>query len=328
MSSHKFDDYWAVTMFSFTNDLLDGHTSALELIDQVLTSGVTKRIEVDGPMHFRNFPLPEAKEISDLKALLAKHQAGISLIGGAADRAVSATRLVTSAEVVESVKHQLALSAYLGAFGLRMMVGGLSLEELREIAPTAEALNVKILFELHGVMSADSAIARECLQLVKDVDSSHVRLMFDSSLFMTRFPEVLRNALKQVGISNVEEMADKWANSSLEDFRGWLMPQLDQLSPRFRAFLPTLTSRVGHSKPSDYDDYIPYVESVHVKFWDLQEDMQPTTDLIKYLLDADYTGYLTSEWGGHEWVSLKQASSLETTKSHRELVERSFNLAH
>ena len=328
MSNHKFNDYWAVTMFSFTNEILDGRTSALDLIDQVLSRGITKRIEVDGPMHFRNFPNPPASEIADLKALLAKHGAGISLIGGAADRAISASRLVDSAPVVASVKQQLALAADLGAFGLRLMVGGLSLAELQEVAPVAEALNVKILFELHGVMSPESKLARDCLQLVKDVNSTHVRLMFDSSLFMNEMPLVLRTELGKVGVSNVEEVADKWANSTLDEFRGWLMPQIETYSPRFKSMLPTLFSRIGHAKPSEYGDYINYIECVHIKYWDIHEDQTPTRELLEYLYQHNYDGYLTSEWGGHEWDSLNDNSAFTQTEAHKKFVERSFNHAH
>ena len=328
MSNYKFNDYWAVTMFSFTNEILDGRTSALDLIDQVLSRGITKHIEVDGPMHFRNFPNPPASEIADLKALLAKHGAGISLIGGAADRAISASRLVDSATVVASVKQQLALAADLGAFGLRLMVGGLTLAELQEVAPVAEALNVKILFELHGVMSPESKLARDCLQLVKDVNSTHVRLMFDSSLFMTEMPLVLKTALGKVGVPNVDELTDKWANSTLEEFRGWLLPQVEIYPPKFKSMLPTLLSRIGHAKPTEYDDYIEYIESVHLKYWDIHEDQTPTRELLEYLDQHNYDGYLTSEWGGHEWDSLKDNSAFTQTETHKELVERSFNLAH
>lgn len=327
MSSHKFNDYWAVTMFSFTNELLDGRKSALDLIEEVLGSGVTKNIEIDGPMHFRNYPDPSAQEIKELQALLGKYDARISLIGGAADRAVSSTRMVDSAEVVESVKRQLALAADLGAFGLRMMVGGLTLDELKQLAPIAEAHDVKILFELHGVMSADSPIALECLELVKAVDSSHVRLMFDSSLFMTSMPKALTEALSRIGVKNSAEIADKWAASTLNEFRGWLMPQIESFPPPFKAFIPTLTSRMGHAKPSDYSDYMPYIESVHLKYWEVP-NLESDDELLQYLMDHNYSGYLTSEWGGHEWVNLKQVSSLDITKAHRELVERSFNLAH
>lgn len=321
--SHNFDDYWAVTMFSFTNELLAARSTPLELIEQALA--LTKNIEIDGPMHFRNFPNPSAQEISDLKSLLAKHGAKISLVGGAVDKAVSSKRLVPSAEVVESVKRQLELAADLGAFGLRMMVGGLSLDEVKAVAPTAEELDVKILFELHGVMAAESQIARECLQLVKDSGSSHVRMMFDSSLFMTEMPKVLTTALNRIGVQNVDEIANVWKNSSIDEFRGWLMPQVEKQPPPFRASIPTLTSRIGHSKPSDYDDYMPYIESVHLKYWERDCDELP---LLKYLYAHNYSGYLTSEWGGHEWDSLADNSALEMTRHHRALIERSFNLAH
>lgn len=325
MANYKFNDYWAVTMFSFTNELLDARKSSLALIEDVLAEGVTKLIEVDGPMHFRNFPNPPSQEIADLKALLAKYGAGISLIGGAADRAIASARLLDSAAVVESVKQQLALAADLGAFGLRMMVGGLSLEELRELAPVAEKLNVKILFELHGVMSPESKTARECLQLVRDVDSTHVRLMFDSSLFMQSMPQVLRKALAKVGLTNVDELAEKWASSTLDEFRAWLMPQADNYPPKFKSMLPTLFSRMGHAQPSDFDDYMPYIESVHLKYWESECDELP---LLKYLYAHNYSGYLTSEWGGHEWDSLAENSAMQMTKHHKELIERSFDLAH
>jgi hypothetical protein len=320
--SHNFDDYWAVTMFSFTNELLAAKSTPLELIEQALT--VTKNIEIDGPMHFRNFPNPPAQDIADLKALLAKNGAKISLVGGAVDKAVSSSRLVSSDNVVESVKRQLALAAELGAFGLRLMVGGLSLEEVKAIAPTAEKHDVKILFELHGVMAADSAIALECLQLVKDSGSTHVRMMFDSSLFMTEMPQALISALGRAGVQNANEVATMWKNSSIAEFRGWLMAQIEMQPPPFRAFIPTLTSRMGHSKPSDYDEYMPYIESAHLKYW---EAGNSDSALLDYLAANHYEGYLTSEWGGHEWANLS-TPALEMTRGHRELIERSFNLAH
>ncbi|MEY4320364.1 MAG: hypothetical protein RLZZ471_305 [Actinomycetota bacterium] len=328
MSNYKFSDYWAVTMFSFTNELLEARKTPLGLIEEVLKAGVTKNIEIDGPMHFRNYPSPDSSEVADLKALLSRHDARISLVGGAADRAISSDRLVESASVVASVKHQLALAGELGAFGLRMMVGGLSRNELEELVPVAEKYHVRILFELHGVMSAESPTALECLKLVQDVDSPYVRLMFDSSLFMTELPHGLLQSLQATGVTDISALAEKWKSSSLSEFRSWLMPQVESFSPRFKAFLPTLLSRVGHAKPADFDTYLPYIESVHLKFWELDEDMTSTQKLIEYLKLKNYEGYLTSEWGGHEWYSLSQVAAMEATLNHKDLVERSFNLAH
>jgi sugar phosphate isomerase/epimerase len=206
VSNYKFNDYWAVTMFSFTNELLDGHTPAMELIDEVLTAGLAKNIEIDGPMHFRHYPTPSAAEVATLTGLLSRHQAKISLLGGAVDRAISSTRMVDSDIVLTSIRQQLALAAELGAFGLRLMVGSLSPSELKQLAPIAESLDVRILFELHGVMSAESDIARECLALVQEINSTHVRLMCDSSLFMRALPSGLLNAFGALGVNNADEI--------------------------------------------------------------------------------------------------------------------------
>lgn len=324
MSNHKFNDYWAVTMFSFTNELLAAKHSPLELIEQALS--LTKNIEIDGPQHFRNYPQPSQSEVDDLMRLLGKHGARISLLGGAVDRAKSATRMVSQGEVIESVKAQLHLAKQIGAYGVRLMVGGLSLEELREVAPLAEELDVQILFELHGVMTADSALAKDCLALVKDVASPNVGLMFDSSLFMEEIPQVFKNAMTKIGVTNVDEISSRWATSTLEDFKAWLMPQLPQLPPPFRAFIPTLTSRMGHTTPETYDDYMPYIRCVHLKYWEISQSNGDDA-LLKYLYQNNYNGFLTSEWGGHEWENVS-TPAYDTTVAHKELVERSFHLAH
>ena len=324
MSNHKFNDYWAVTMFSFTNELLAAKQTPLELIEQALS--LTKNIEIDGPQHFRNYPHPNDKEISDLLELLSRHGARISLLGGAIDRARSATRMVGQPEIIASVKDQLRLAKRIGAYGVRLMVGGLSLEELQEVAPLAEELDIQILFELHGVMTADSALAKDCLALVKAVDSPNVGLMFDSSLFMEEIPQVFKNAMTKIGVSNVDEIASRWASTTLEDFKQWLMPQLPQLPPPFKAFLPTLTSRMGHTSPNTYDEYLPYIRCVHLKYWEIA-DRNGDDELLKYLYQHNYAGFLTSEWGGHEWESVT-TPAFDTTREHKKLVERSFNLAH
>ena len=60
MKHAKWHGQWAVTLFSFSNELMAADRSACELLDEVLASGLTKVVELDGPQHFRNYPLPPA----------------------------------------------------------------------------------------------------------------------------------------------------------------------------------------------------------------------------------------------------------------------------
>jgi hypothetical protein len=151
--------------------------------------------------------------------------------------------------------------------------------------------------------------------------------MFDSSLFMTELPHGLLKTLAASGVSDIEVFAEKWKHSTHSDFRNWLMPQIDSFSPKVKAFIPTLFSRLGHARPEEYGDYLPYIESVHLKYWELDEDMTSTLALLKVLRKQNYSGYLTSEWGGHDWYSLMEVSAFAATGNHLALVERNFKTA-
>jgi sugar phosphate isomerase/epimerase len=333
MTSQNFEDAWAVTMFSFANELLAAEKTPLQLVESVLEAGLTKNIEIDGPMHFHNWPHVPSSEISELKALLAKYGARIAIIGGAIDRSRSASVFVSSEEAMKLLEAQIALAKELGAFGVRLMVGALSLEEAKHIAPIAEQHGIKIMFELHGVLTADSADAQAVLAFVKEVNSPWVTLMFDSSLFMLSFPEAMQKIFVKIGVApgKVSEIVRRWSTDSLSEFKGWLLPQIEggEFPPQFGAYVATLFTRMGHAKPEDYDAYLPYIECVHLKYWELVdtdgEISKPTKALIDYLRRKNYQGFFISEYGGHEWASVSEISALAMTAGHRALVEAVFN---
>jgi hypothetical protein len=83
---------------------------------------------------------------------------------------------------------------------------------------------------------------------------------------------------------------------------------------------------MGHTTPDTYDEYLPYIRCVHLKYWEISQSNGDDA-LLKYLYQHNYNGFLTSEWGGHEWESVS-TPAYETTVAHKELVERSFHLAH
>jgi hypothetical protein len=85
---------------------------------------------------------------------------------------------------------------------------------------------------------------------------------------------------------------------------------------------------MGHAHPTDYDEYLPYIECVHLKYWELVDSegeiSTPTKALIDFLRRKNYTGFYISEYGGHEWASVDEISALEMTAGHRALVEAVF----
>ncbi len=335
MGKRSFDDSYSVTMFSFTNELLLADKSPLTLAQDLLESGLSKNIEVDGPQHFRKFPNADPSEVAGLRRAIDSLKGSCSLLGGYADRA-QGNRLVGSPEVVSSVSRQIEIAHQLGAFGLRVQADALTAAEAKELAKLAEESNVHILFELQGSMTPDSPTTEACLDVVSQVGSEYVGIMFDSSLFMTSFPGPLKRTMLQRGLpsASVVELEHRWLDSSLPDYRNWVLTQLKdgKLPPSTGQFLPTLFSRMGHSAPSEWSHVAGSIRSVQLKFWDQEDEagelQKATTELMRLLRSAEYDGFYCSEWGGHEWYSLGDVSALDAVRWHRSVVEKSWIESH
>jgi hypothetical protein len=83
-------------------------------------------------------------------------------------------------------------------------------------------------------------------------------------------------------------------------------------------------SRFGASQIADWLPAFPWVRGVHLKFWDVDDDAGritgPIRELAASLERLGYVGDYTSEWGGHQWMSLP-TGWYDMTVAHRKLWE-------
>jgi hypothetical protein len=90
-----------------------------------------------------------------------------------------------------------------------------------------------------------------------------------------------------------------------------------QVPPHIHTLFMNLLIRFGRSDAADLEGILPLVGAFHLKFWDLDDDggrvSQPLRDLGALLGRNGFTGTLTSEWGGHEWL---QEDPTEMTRRH------------
>lgn len=331
MTKEPFDERFAVTMFGYTNELLAARRTPIELLADLLATELTKNFEIDGPQHFRNFPQVSAAEVKQVTDLLAETGATVTLVGGYADRALG-SRIVHSAQVVESLRQQLRLVASLGAYGLRVQADAIRVDEVAVLSAEAEALGVTILLEMQGSMTPDAPVVQSALDVIAAAATPRVRLMFDSSLFMTRFPTPFRAALRGIGLSDevIDGLQTDWKSKPLGQFRGDLISavQTGQLTPAIQGFFPTFFSRFGHGVPEDWKGLLPLVDSVQFKFWELADPdggtLENTRALMQQLEATGYRGYYCSEWGGHEWYSIDQVPAASAIAWHRDLAAAAF----
>ena len=87
--------------------------------------------------------------------------------------------------------------------------------------------------------------------------------------------------------------------------------------PAVHTMFMNLLIRFGRSDAAALRGILPLVGAIHLKFWDLDDCddrvSAPIRELGGELGRAGFSGPLTSEWGGHEWLDSDPA---EMTREH------------
>jgi len=319
-----FGGRYAVTMFSFMNEILSAKQTINEIMNDYLGSGISKIVEIDAPIHFRTFPNISEAEIKAFRAVIDAQGATLATMGAFSDRAISRTKFRSNAELENLMELQLRAVKKLGGTGIRIGAGMIENGLLEFSVRTAEKLNLCVLVEIQGTQTPDSQVVSELLELNSSLQSPAFSLLMDTSALMGTLPLGYLRALEESGITKdqISEILEHWGKESLNDLRGWLIGKYisQNISPLTRGLLLNLISRFGWSKPADWREIYPFVKSVQLKFWDLDDENQklsgPMKELVTELAALNYQGDMTGEWGGHEWHTLK-TPALEALRWHR-----------
>lgn len=320
-----------MTIFSLTNEILAAYFSSLEILDQFLSKGVSKIIELDGPQHFRNFPNASEKELSDLQEVLNRHNSQVAQLGIYVDRAVAEGQFLTEDQVVEELGKQIKLAKKIGCKFVRLGLGFATEKEITKILPVLEESQIQLVLEIQGTTLPNDESVLSHVELLNKPEFSSVGLLFDMSLCMNVLPKSYLTALAASGFSEeqIEKAISTWGSGSIELVKRLVFGELMRVSPNtFATSLAlTLATRMGHTKINDWQHVMPLVKAVHLKFWDTDDENAaltgPMAELVSYLAGQGFDGPLICEWGGHEW-SPEGVASTPVIQQHKALFDSIF----
>jgi hypothetical protein len=119
----NFGGRYAVTMFSFMNEILSAKQTTNEIMTEYLESGISKIVEIDAPIHFRTFPNISEAEIDAFKAIIDAQGATLATMGAFSDRAISRTAFRSKTELESLMDLQLSAVKKLCGTGIRIGAG-------------------------------------------------------------------------------------------------------------------------------------------------------------------------------------------------------------
>ncbi len=319
---------WAVTMFSFTNELQERERTADELLRGVAEAAVADAVEIDAAQHFDSFPAFARTEIDAFRRSIDATGLTPTMMGVYLDQRIDARGPRSMTDDLEILARQAHAASAMGFFGIRIGLGSVDADLRKRILPDLEKWGVKLLFEVQAGARPDSPAIDEIRRQRDELDTDHLGFVFDTSLVMPDFPPTWRDALLADGVPDtlIAEVEGLWRSRASD---GWHRTQAAirkiGLPPAAVRRLEMPFRRFGCSAMTDWEDFLDDVTAVHMKYWDLDERggaVDQTRDVKDALRRHGYSGSVCSEWGGHDWLDSQSHSAVEMTRRHRKIFDQ------
>ncbi|GAB2844903.1 hypothetical protein ACFQ0P_03635 [Microbacterium insulae] len=300
---------WALSAsaFNWTPEIIRAEREALDVVAGIVEAGIAPTIEIEPGQLWRSFPEPTHDEVLALRERLRRAGGAVTIVGGSIDDWDSRERRRSDEERWEFLVPQLRAAAALGARGVRVPFGQAGPGLLRLLQPTLADLDIVLYEEIQGQQTLDAPANAANLELLTALADPRIRVLIDISMLMPSLPPSYLDALRDAGVTGelVDRLTDDWRSPETHAaVLGAL--QNGEVPPAAHTLFMNLLVRFGRSTVEDIAPLLPLTEGVHLKFWDLDDTgarvSGPISDIGAALRRTGFTGTLTSEWGGHEWL--------------------------
>lgn len=321
------DEQWAVTMFSFTTEIVRGDLSPQDLLLGAREAGLAELFEIDGFQHFATFPDVSEDEADQFRSDIDRLGIRLTELGIYDDFYIDPRRRADVADRVSYLEPQIESAGRLGFPAVKIM-WGVDLDVLDGLRPCLDRVGIPLYQEAQGALRADAPDVERRVEFAR----RHPGLfgfVFDLSACMYGAPVTYLEELRRLGVPGdvVRLIAEEWPSDRDGAIRNRVLALTDEigLSPAARLRLMMPFGRFGNSRVSEFRDFFRLASVIHLKFWDLCDEdgmvSAPIGELCRELGRIGFTGPITSEWGGHEWLEGPGFDAITMTRGHRSLCE-------
>lgn len=307
---------WTLTAsaFNWTPDVIRADRAATDIAESIIADGVADTIEVELGQLWRSFPHPADAEVEAFRAALDAVGGRVSIVGASIDDWLGPAQRRDDDERLAFLLPQLHAASRLGAEGVRLPIGQAGPALLERLLPMLHDLDLTVYEEIQGQQTPDAAA--DAIATIAALDDPYVRLLADISMLMPSLPPSYLERMSALPADLLTRLSTAWRDPETHEAVVSLL-RSGAVPPQVHTLYMNLLIRFGRSDASDLRDILPLVGAFHLKFWDLDDSggrvSQPIRDLGTELARANWTGTLTSEWGGHEWLD---DDPTEMTRAH------------
>jgi sugar phosphate isomerase/epimerase len=235
-------------------------------------------------------------------------------------------RLLTHAEMVESVHRDIEHAARLGCSVIRVIVNTPP-EVMEAAAPLAAERGVWLGLEVHAPWDFEHEWIQRHLEVADRVGAETLGLVPDMGAFARRFPRVMYERYIRDG-AHAEIVAHIVAAYDEGRELEGLPAEVERMGGTERDL--ALAEMVKHhicDDPAKLTQYAPFIRHVHAKFYEMTDDgveySIPYDEVVAALRAGGYRGYLSSEYEGNRHIEdAFEVDSVEQVRRHQQMLDR------
>ncbi|MCM8709936.1 sugar phosphate isomerase/epimerase [Clostridium sp. SYSU_GA19001] len=341
-----------VSLYSYQQAQFFKQMNWKDMIREVHDNLQTDGIEIIDEAIIRNYPFPSEEFIFDWNNEMARYNMQAVTMDVYLDVHQFRDHIMTHREAAERLKNDIKIAARMGFKNVRALCL-VPIDVIEMALETAEKYDVRIGKEIHaplpikpgtkkqpktGMAAAlDFRMAEQIIELADRTGSKHVGLVPDFGIFQHSPSRVAVEYAKRHA-KNPEVIDFILENSKNYGFDE-IFKVVDEKYPAHGLDIGTIERMSLHessAKPEDIIDIIPYIVSIHGKFYDMTEipgkpgcyeDKSIDYETpIKYLKEHGFNGYINSEYEGQRDQQDRGieylADEVEQVRRHHEMLKR------
>lgn len=338
-----------VSLYSYQQEQFFGRMSWKDQIREVHDNLHTDGIEIIDEAVIRDYPFPSEQFIFDWNNYMARYGMNAVTMDIYLDVHQFRDHVMTHAEAAERLKNDIKIASRLGFKNVRCLCL-VPIDVIEAAIPTAEKYDVRIGKEIHAPLPIkpglkhdhvdsimDPHMVDQIIELVERTGTKHVGLVPDFGIFQHSPTDL---AIEYYKRNMNPDMIDFVVEKGKEDMDPIDVKKLiDERWPGNVLNTMTLGSLVlkeSAARPEDIKDIVPYIVSIHGKFYHMTEiEGQPGhyedkaidyVTPIKYLKECGFDGYIDSEFEGQRFCQdggvENMIDEVEQVRRHHEMLSR------
>lgn len=325
----------AVSLYSLQYQYLTGKMD-LEGILKYLKELDVDGIEILPDQMIPGAPEPSEETLEKWDTLIEKYPIGLACDDCFLNTNMFKNRELTKRECIALINKEIKLAHRLG-FKVLRLVSMVPAWILELCLPTAEKYDVCMCIEIHAGLGFGVQKTEEFLAEMVRLNSPYIGIVPDSGLFCKRPPRVMSNYCREVYGTNPELIAlgDEIFASGTDTYTltmkngGKMDPRVAALvkDPAKDMFFATNLDGYENNPLSVMDPYVKYIRHFHFKLFEMTEDgIEYSIDykeILQYLHDHGYNGYVSTEYEGNRWVLPDHPiPEVEQVAAHQKMIKR------